>query len=70
MMVQYYPDTDMLYIKLAEGSSTDSEEVAPGIVLDLDAQTGWLASRLKTQASSWTFHNSESRASPYYPPDS
>ncbi len=36
MMVQYYPDTDMLYIKLAEGPSSSSEEVAPGIVLDLD----------------------------------
>lgn len=34
-MVQYYPHTDMLYIKLAEGPSTDSDEVAPGIVLDL-----------------------------------
>jgi uncharacterized protein YuzE len=36
MVVQYHPDTDMLYIKLADGVSTGSEEVAPGIVLDLD----------------------------------
>jgi uncharacterized protein YuzE len=28
--------TDMLYIKLASGVSTESEEVAPGIVLDFD----------------------------------
>ena len=34
MIFQYYPDTDMLYIKLATGVSTESEEVAPGIVLD------------------------------------
>ena len=36
MIFQYYPDTDMLYIKLADGISTESEEVAPGIVLDFD----------------------------------
>jgi uncharacterized protein YuzE len=36
MVFQYFPDTDMLYIKLAEGASTESEEVAPGIVLDFD----------------------------------
>ena len=36
MIFQYYPDTDMLYIKLAPGVSTESEEVAPGIVLDFD----------------------------------
>ena len=36
MVFQYYPDTDMLYIKLADGVSTESEEVAPGIVLDFD----------------------------------
>ena len=36
MVVQYHPDTDMLYIKLADGVSTESEEVAPGIVLDFD----------------------------------
>ena len=36
MIFQYYPDTDMLYIQLAAGVSTESEEVAPGIVLDFD----------------------------------
>ncbi|MBI2471153.1 MAG: DUF2283 domain-containing protein [Planctomycetes bacterium] len=38
MVFQYYPDTDMLYIKLAEGESTESEEVAEGVVLDFDAR--------------------------------
>jgi uncharacterized protein YuzE len=38
MIFQYYPDTDMLYIKLADGVSIESEEVAPGIVLDFDGQ--------------------------------
>jgi uncharacterized protein YuzE len=36
MVFEYYPDTDMLYIRLVEGISTDSEEVAPGVVLDFD----------------------------------
>ncbi len=36
MLFQYYQDTDMLYIQLAAGISTESEEVAPGIVLDFD----------------------------------
>ena len=36
MIFQYYPDTDMLHIRLADGISTESEEVAPNIVLDFD----------------------------------
>jgi len=36
MNFQNYPDTDMLHIKLDDRISTESEEVAPGIVLDYD----------------------------------
>ena len=36
MLFEYYPKTDMLYIKLVEGVSAESEEVASGIVLDYD----------------------------------
>jgi uncharacterized protein YuzE len=36
MVFQYFPDTDMLYIRLADGVSTESEEVATGVVLDFD----------------------------------
>jgi len=36
MTFQYHPDTDMLYLKLAESISVESEEVAPGIVVDFD----------------------------------
>jgi uncharacterized protein YuzE len=36
MIVEYFPNTDMLYIKLTEGTSTESEEIAPGVVLDFD----------------------------------
>lgn len=36
MVFQYYPDTDMLYIQLASGTSAESQEVAPGVVLDFN----------------------------------
>jgi uncharacterized protein YuzE len=34
----YYPETDSLYIDLSEKTSVDSREVAPGVVLDFDAE--------------------------------
>ncbi|RMH86140.1 MAG: DUF2283 domain-containing protein [Calditrichaeota bacterium] len=36
MILEYYSDTDMLYIQLRDDPSTESEEIAPGIVLDFD----------------------------------
>lgn len=36
MVFQYFPESDMLYIKLKDGVNTESEEVAPNIVLDYD----------------------------------
>ena len=36
MVFHYYPGTDMLYIKLADRASTESEEVGSGVVLDFD----------------------------------
>jgi uncharacterized protein YuzE len=38
MRFTYYPETDSLHIDLAERPSTDSQEVAPGVVLDFDAE--------------------------------
>ncbi len=38
MKFHYFPETDSLYIDLAERPSADSREVAPGVVLDFDAQ--------------------------------
>lgn len=37
MRFHYHADTDSLYIDLADRRSADSREVAPGVVLDLDA---------------------------------
>ena len=36
MKLHYYPATDSLYIDLSEKPSTDSTEVAPGVILDFD----------------------------------
>ena len=36
MKFHYYKETDSLYIDLSEKKSIDSQEVAPGIVLDFD----------------------------------
>ena len=36
MIFRYDQDTDMLYIELVNGTSAESEEVAPGIVIDFD----------------------------------
>ncbi len=36
MIFEYYPETDMLYIKLSDGVSAESEEIAPGVLLDFD----------------------------------
>lgn len=38
MKLNYYPDTDSLYIDLTEHPSVESREISEGIVLDYDAQ--------------------------------
>ncbi len=38
MKFHYYPETDSLYIDLSEKTSAESREIAPGVVLDFDAE--------------------------------
>jgi uncharacterized protein YuzE len=38
MKLNYYQETDSLYIDLAERSSTESRQVSEGVVLDYDAK--------------------------------
>ncbi len=42
MKLNYYKETDSLYIDLSHRTSVDSQEVAPGVVLDFD-ENGHLA---------------------------
>lgn len=37
MKLNYFPETDSLYIDLSEHPSVDSREVSDGVVLDFDA---------------------------------
>ena len=37
MKVNYYPETDSLYIDLSEQPSVESREISEGVVLDYDA---------------------------------
>jgi uncharacterized protein YuzE len=36
MKINYYPETDSLYIDLSERPSVDSREISEGVVLDYD----------------------------------
>jgi len=38
MKLNYYADTDSLYIDLAERPSVESREITEGVVLDYDAE--------------------------------
>jgi uncharacterized protein YuzE len=38
MKLNYYPETDSLYIDLSEQASVESREISEGVVLDYDAQ--------------------------------
>ena len=66
MKLNYYADTDSLYINLSEPPSTESREITEGVVLDYDAEGNLVgididnASRkvdLKTRPSSYGLGN-------------
>jgi len=38
LKLDYYPDTDSLYIDLSSRPSVESQEVSPGVILDYDAE--------------------------------
>lgn len=38
MKLNYYPETDSLYIDLSEKSSVESRKISEGVVLDYDAE--------------------------------
>ena len=43
MKLNYFPDTDSLYIELADQPSADSREVSEGVVIDYDARGNLVA---------------------------
>jgi len=38
MKLNYYSETDSLYIDLSSKTSSESREISPGVVLDYDSQ--------------------------------
>lgn len=38
MKLNYYPETDSLYIDLSEQTSVESREISEGVLLDYDAR--------------------------------
>jgi len=38
MKINYYPDTDSLYIEFSEKESSESIEISEGIILDYDRE--------------------------------
>ena len=38
MKLNYYPETDSLYIDLSEKTSEESKEISEGVVLDYDTE--------------------------------
>jgi uncharacterized protein YuzE len=40
MRINYYPETDSLYIDLSSKASVESREVSVGVVLDYDEEGG------------------------------
>ena len=54
----------MLYIKLADGTSTESEEVAPGIVLDFDKHSRAIGIEIEDASNLIDLSRLEPRALP------
>ncbi len=64
MLFEYFPDSDMLYIKLAEGESKESEEISPGVVLDYDERNRVIGVEIEDASKSIDLSRLELRALP------
>lgn len=51
MDISYYPETDSLWIQLKKGKYVESEEIAPGFVVDFDENGDVLAIDIDSEAS-------------------
>ena len=64
MVFEYYSDTDMLYIKLSDRISVESEEVAPGVVLDFDEHNQIVGVEIEDASQTVDLSRLELRAMP------
>ncbi len=65
MKFNYFPDTDTLYIDLADRPGTDSDEVSPGVVLDMDADGNIVGIEIEHASTSVDLTNLSFAALPF-----
>jgi Protein of unknown function (DUF2283) len=58
MKLNYFPDTDSLYIDLAHRPSVESREVSKGVVSIMTVMATWWGSTSITPAANWICANS------------
>ncbi len=64
MIFEYFPDTDMLYIRLTDATSAESDEIAPGIVLDFDAHSQLIGVEIEDAGKRFDLSRLELKALP------
>jgi uncharacterized protein YuzE len=64
MIFQYYPENDMLYIRFVDRASVESEEVAPGVVLDYDQNNRVIGVEIEDASKSMDLSRLELKAMP------
>jgi uncharacterized protein YuzE len=64
MLFEYFPDSDMLFIRLADRASTESEEISPGVVLDYDEHNRVVGVEIEDASKSIDLSRLELRALP------
>ena len=57
MKLNYYPETDSLYIDLVSKPSTESREISDGVVLDYDAQGNLVGIDIDNAQKNWICRN-------------
>jgi uncharacterized protein YuzE len=54
MILNYYPETDSLYIDLSERTSVESREISEGVVLDYDERGEIVGIDIDNAATEWS----------------
>ena len=67
MKFNYFPDTDTLYIDLADRPSVESDEVSPDIVLDLDADNNIVGIEIEHASQKVDLENLSFSSLPFQP---
>ena len=57
MRVNYFPDTDSLYIDLSERASVESREISDGVVLDYDSEGNLVGIDIDNASLKVALHN-------------